>query len=169
CAEIPEGPIDSRKRKVIWRAWRLGVEPRELAKRYRRSPGAVRRAIHLRRAELLRQLAEASDLAGPVGPTFSKKEAAEVLLAPRPVRSDLGAPGAADLAAMIATMRERRVPVGAEETMRAGAFCFLKFDAGRRIGALSTFHPAGPAIDIIETRLLWAARLKAELLRPHLR
>lgn len=167
--DVPEGPIDSRKRKVIWRAWRIGVDPATLAKRYQRSSAAVRRAIHLRRAELLQQLAAAGDLAGPTGPMFTKKDAAEVLLAPKPVRSELGAPGAADLAALIASMRQRRVPIGAEETMRASAYCFLKFDVALRIKALSKFHPAGPAIDIIETRLLWAARLKAELLRPHLR
>lgn len=163
------GPIDARRRQVLWRAWRRGAEPAALGKRYDRGAGTVRRAIHLRRAELLRELAEQGHLATHATAAFERADAERLLLGPAPVRTGLGEPGAMDLASLVTTMRNRRPPVGVEERARGAAAAYLRWWAARRTAALSASHPAGPEIDEIETRLLWSARLMAEVLRPHLR
>lgn len=161
--------VGERERRVLWRAARRGVEVGAMSRRYRRSRGAIRRAIALRRAELLRELAESGALTTPKAPTFARADADEVLLAPLAVRSDLSRPGAATLGAFLEEARGEPPPQGAAESARLIAYHYLRHWCNGAIAGLKPLHPAPLDVDAIESRLRWAARLKAELLRPLLR
>lgn len=163
-----EPPIDARSRLLFYRAWRRGMDPARMARRTKHSPSAVRRAIHLVRAERLRGLLEQGALAAPVGPTFARADAAEVLLAPAPVRSGLAQAAPDDLLDLIETARRRQPVVGVEERSRLIAYHFLRWRCASAILALNRLHPSAETLDRIETDLRWAAGLKVELVRPQL-
>jgi RNA polymerase primary sigma factor len=163
-----EPPIDARARLVLYRAWRAGVDPATMARKYKRTTSAIRRAILLVRAERLRDLAEQGKLHAPVGPTFRRADAADVLLAPAPVRTGLAKPVPTDLFDMLETARRRQPVVGVEERSRLVAYHFLRWSSVHAIAGLDRLHPSAEEVDRIETNLRWAARLKAELLRPQL-
>lgn len=160
--------IDGRRRRVLYRAWRWGIEPSVMSRKYRRATSVIRRAILMVRAELLRDLVEQGRLAGPAGPTFSRPDAADVLLAPAPVQSGLAQHTPTDLLDVLKLARQRHPVVGVEERSRLIAYHFLRWDAIRAINAINRLHPSAESIDRIETHLRWAARLKSELLRPQL-
>jgi hypothetical protein len=85
------------------------------------------------------------------------------------VRQGLGGKGETDLLDVVNEARRSPPPTGAEERARLVAFQFIRSDAARALDAVDRLHPRAPAIDLIETRLRWGARLKVEVLRPHLR
>lgn len=163
-----EPPIDARRRRVLYRAWQRGVDPTRMARKYKRTTSAIRRAILLVRADRLRELVERGDLLAPVGPTFHRADAGEVLLAPSPVRNGLAQPAPTDLLDVLVFARQRLPIVGVEERSRLIAYHYLRWSAAIAIRELDRLHPAAEAVDRVETSLRWAARLKAELLRPQL-
>ncbi len=163
-----EPPIDARARRRLYRAWRAGIDPAAMARRYKRTTSAIRRAIMLVRAERLRDLAEQGTLHAPVGPTFQRADAADVLLAPAPVRTGLATPVPTDLFEVLDAARQRQPMVGVEEQSRLVAYHYLRWSSANAIAGLDRLHPSAEAVDRIETNLRWAARLKAELLRPQL-
>lgn len=157
--------LDVRKRRVLVRAWRLGVDLGVMARKVSRSRGAVRRAINVERAARLRGLVASGVLAAHVGPTFTMKDAAEVILAPGAVREGLGLPGAMALAEVLAEARSGKPPIPAVEKHRAVAFHFLTWRAASAVETLHAMNPKASVLDRIETDLRWAARLRAELAR----
>lgn len=163
------GPINATVRRVLLRASRSPLDLDHLAKRFDRTRPAVRRAVVLARAEALWKLRDVGHLIAPVGPTFTRADAAEVLLAPAIVRQGMGGRGETDLLDIINDARRSPPPTGAEERARLIAFQFIRFDVARRLDSIDRLHPKAPAVDEVETMLRWAARLKAEVLRPHLR
>jgi hypothetical protein len=164
----PDAPLDARRRAIMWRAWRLGVDPGAMARKYRRSRPAIRRALSLARADRLRALLEGHSLVGHVVPAYRADDGAQ-FLAPTPVRTGLFQPAPQDLLALLIAAREKHPPIAVEEKSRLHAYQFLRFDARRRIEALDRLFPGASDVDIIETRLRWAAHLKAELVRSQLR
>ncbi|MFZ4573482.1 MAG: hypothetical protein ACOYN0_03730 [Phycisphaerales bacterium] len=162
-------PLNARRRAVAFRAWRLGVSVSTISRKFRRSRASVRRAINLSRAERLWPLLVGDALVGPMLPTFERREAAEVLLSPVPVRTGLGAGAPRDLLAFLDSARSRQPPIAHEERTRVVAYQFIRFRARKLIESLSRSHPQAGAVDHAETLLRWAARLKSELIRPHLR
>lgn len=164
----PPPPINSRRREVIYRSWRLGIDPVAMSKKYGRTTSAIRRAILLARAHRLRDLAERDELSAPVGPTFRRVDAPDVLLASVPVRSGLAQPAPIDLLDLITFARQRQPAIGVEERSRLIAYHYLRWTAGNSIRELNRLHPAAEIVDRVETDLRWAARLKAELIRPQL-
>jgi DNA-binding transcriptional MerR regulator len=76
------GPMDERTMNVMYRAWRRGIEPVELARRFGKSKATVHRSINRRRAELLKRV----DAAHVHLKTFDRTDAAEVILSPPIVR-----------------------------------------------------------------------------------
>lgn len=163
-----EPPIDARARLVFYRAWRRGMDPARMARRAKRSPSAVRRAILIVRAERLRGLLDQGALAAPVGPTFARADAAEVLLAPTPARSGLVQSAPTDLKDFVEAARHRQPIVGVEERTRLIAYHYLRSTCAAAIASLDRLHPSAEGVDRTETNLRWAALLKAALLRPQL-
>lgn len=162
-------PLNARRRAVAFRAWRLGVSVSTISRKFRRSRASVRRAINLSRAERLWPLLVGEALVGPTLPTFELPDATQVLLSPIPVRTGLGAGAPRDLLAFIDAARSKQPPIAYEERSRLVAYQFIRFRARKLIESLSRSHPQAGAVDHAETLLRWAARLKAELIRPQLR
>ncbi len=162
-------PLTQRKRAAALRAWRWGIDLNVIARKHHRTRSAVRRAVTLARAEKLWALGESGSLEGPTGPTFQMDGAREVLLAPAPVRSGLGGSVPRDLIDVLALSREKRPPLGVEESTRLIAFHFLRHEVAQSLGEINHLHPQAERIDQIETQLRWAARLKVELVRAELR
>lgn len=162
------GPIDEKQRRTAFRAWRRGISPVEVSKRWKKSPATVLRAVLLERAIRVRVLVNAGALTAPHAVMFDRPDADSVVLAPEPVRAGLGAPGATDLLDWLEVARVRTVPLGVEETARATAYQFLRYHTRVLVGALDKYNPRAGAIDQIETHLRWASLIKAELIRSHL-
>jgi hypothetical protein len=161
--------LSQRQQEVLYRAWRRGVDLSLMARKMRRSRGAVRRAINMARARRLTELLKTSALEVHASPAFSGKGAWEAILSPAPVRTGLGTPAAADVLAFIRQAGAQGPPIGAEEKARLLAYQFLRFEAAGLIGKLDRLQPSAGALDKAETMLRWAARLKAELVRSQLK
>jgi hypothetical protein len=163
------GPINADVRRVLVRASRSGLDLAHLAQRFGRTRPAVRRAVVLGRAEALWVLRDAGHLITPTSATSKGAAAGEALLTQPMVRQGLGARGETDLLDLIRAARHSPPPTGAEERARLLAYQFIRAEAARLLNGLDRLHPKAPVVDRVETLLRWAARLKAEVLRPHLR
>lgn len=158
---FPEpGPPTARERLLAVRAAARGIEPSVLAQRTGRRRSAVRRALNDGRADLLRSLELPAG--GAVG-------VPALVLAPAAVRTGLAVEGPRDLAGLIAQMRERVVPVAADERARATAYRAMVASAGARIAAMPSATVSGAELDEVETMLRWAAMLKSAMVRTQLR
>jgi hypothetical protein len=158
------GPIDAEQSAWIERAARRGGNLSTAAARVRKTRATVYRVVASRRAARLREL----DLRGPVGPTFLRADAGEVLLGHAAASTGLGEPGAASVGAIVRASAEMEPEAAGHEAARSAAYWYLLWWCSRAIGALPR-HGAGAAeLDAIETRLLWASRLKAEMVRAQL-
>ena len=160
------GMLDARRRRVLERAWRRGIDVSAMVAKTGRSEGAVRRAILVARVERLTGVAAAGALAVPGGGTAEEDGAA---LKTPAARTGLGSEGASDLALFVEDARRKRPAVGAEETARLAAYHALRRGAGAALAAVDALRPRLGAVDAIETRLRWASRVKAELMRSQLR
>jgi len=162
------GILDSSQRAGLERASRRGGNLSAAAEQVRKSRASVYRVVGERRAERLRGL----ELRGPVGPAFARKDAAEVVLSHAAARKGLGCPGAANVAELLRMAAGIGPEDAAVETARAAAYWYLIWLARRgveslpRHGAKARTGEAG--LDVIETRLLWASRIKAEIVRSQL-
>lgn len=161
------GSLSERDRAVCSRAAARGLDPAWMARRLRRSPAAVRRAIAVEAAERLGVLAKEGHLQAPRSPMFSSPDAVDVFLGPAVVRRELGEAGRTDLAEFLTLARTKSVPIGALELSRRRAVCFLLWRASEAINALSRANPSTAVIDRVRTDLIWAARLQADLVRGY--
>ena len=159
----PVGPMDTRERRVAWRAWRRGVPVRDMETRWGRTRAQIHRAIDLERGHLLASF----DITVPPAPRLAEPDA-ETLLEPEPVRTGLVEPVETDLLAFIECARDPIVPVGVEETARAAASAYLRHRASRTIADLGSPSPLAGRLDRAETDLRWAHRLVAALVRTQL-
>ncbi|MBL8990150.1 MAG: hypothetical protein JNJ48_01075 [Phycisphaerae bacterium] len=153
--------LSAPRRAALLRLWSAGVPARELRQRFGRSAAAVHRAVNQARAERLRTL----DLTPGFEPARDLVLADARLLEPAPVRLALGRPGAATLAEHLRQTTDAGWPDPAVEQQRARAYAALKALCRQRLARLNAYAPHAADLDIIETHLLWAARLKAELIR----
>jgi transposase len=158
------GPLDSEQRAWVERTARRGGSVSGAAGRVRKSRATAYRVVGERRVERLREL----DLRGPVGPTFARKDAGEVLLGHAAAREGLGVPGAASVGELVRLAAAIEPEPAEFERARAGACWYLVWSAARALDGLAK-HGArvrgGVGIDRIETWLLWASRIKAEMVR----
>jgi hypothetical protein len=164
------GPLDGEQSAWIERSARRGGNLSGAAARVRKGRSTVYRVVGDRRAGRLREL----DLRGPVGATFERKDAEEVFLLHAAARTGLGEPGPSSIGALVRLAAGIEPSAAAQESARAGAYWYLLWWCSRAIGALPR-HGArvgaaasGAGLDVIETRLLWASRLKAEMVRAEL-
>ncbi len=160
----PAAPAGERRR-IAHRAWRRGIEPALVARRFGRTRASVVRLINDQRAVLLRSviLPEHADAGSMHGERGVRK-----WLSPAPVRTELGAPGHTDLRDLIDAARRPEVPIGIVESTRACAYHFLLGEAQRLIASIPAMGGHPTEIDRAETMLRWAARLKAELVRSQI-
>jgi len=155
------GPIEPGERRRMHRAWRWGVGLPEMEVRWDRPRAQIRRAIDTARARSLGSI----DLAGPIGPTFDRDDAGDVLLAPDPARTDLYRIAPATLVALLETMRSTPTPVGVEESSRSVALCYLLHRTRGITDGLDQHSPSAVALDEAETALRWAWALEVALVR----
>lgn len=175
AGEVPifgeAGPVRESDRRWIERAWRRGAEPGDLARRARCGRPAVQRAINLvRLARLESWIASGVLTPAAHGEWTSPAEpaafAGHPLLARPKVRDELGRPGATDLAYLIASSRVRLVVAPRDERAMLEAYHTLRVQAAAWARSTPKLNPQSEPIDAAETALRWAARLKAELIRP---
>ena len=154
--------LDARTQRVIERAWRRGVEPSALMKRYRRSRAGIHRIINEQRLHRLRNL----DL-GHIATRATELDAKgiERVLGAEPIAGGLSvAEVPEDMRELIALMRERVVPVGVEERAWARAEHALRARAAGLIDKSErSGFPEARLIDRAETDLRWAAQLRTAL------
>lgn len=153
------GPLTDRDIRVIHRAWRWGVEPAQLAKRFGKSKPTIHRAINRRRRDLLRE----RTIQFITLPTFDLPDAASVIL---------GAPAVAgglneclpleDAIALLEAARLARSPDEATEDALLAGYNFLKMRAWNGIANLADW-PTSELLDAIETDLRWAGLLRRRL------
>lgn len=158
------GPLDAEQRAWIERASRRGGTMSGAARKLRKSRSAVYRAIGGRRAARLLEL----DLRGPIGPTFTRRDAEEVLLEHAAATTGLGSPGATSVGDLMRMAAGIRPETAAYEAARGAAHWYLLWTVGetvRCMGASTGGQAASATLDRIETRLLWASRLKSEMVR----
>jgi RNA polymerase primary sigma factor len=157
--------IDDKDREAIMRALRRGVPLPDLARAKKRSRESVARIANERLVAHLREF----DLRAPVSPTFSRPDAAEVLLAPAAVRTALLPTPVLDAAQAFAEARALPAIDTREETALAVALAFLRFRAARTLASLPPHTPSAAALDSVETDLRWASRLVVKLARTQRR
>lgn len=153
--------LDARRRGALLKMMRAGAEPRAMAARFGKSAAAVHRAAHQARADALRGL--------DLGPGFEPARDVN-LLDERHTRAPeagvaLGRTAETTVGAHVRAARDAGWPDAAVEQVRARAFASLRALCARDIARLDRYAPAAAMLDLIETRLRWAARLKAELIR----
>lgn len=106
---------------------------------------------------------------GPVGSTFDRSEASEVLLGPAWVREGLSVPETPTVGAWLAAAAALPAPSKAIEEARAIAYWFLRWRAKRGIevelarGGVGSGSPRMGVLDRVETDLRWAERLRVVL------
>lgn len=155
-------PPSAWRRRVAFRALRLGIEPTAIGERWGRgAPSVIRLAVE-RRAELLRSL----ELPGADGES-SRRELDEALSS-QAVRSEVGSACERTLLGQIESARRHRVPIGAVEGMRVRARSRLIDAAGGAISILPSSGARVADVDQAETWLRWASLLKIELIRSQL-
>lgn len=153
--------LSSGQRAAVLAALESGDTAAAIARRLGRTAATIHRAASLARAARLRSL----DLGPHFDPARDVHLDDPALLEPPPARLALGAPAAPTLAAHIAAAEQAGWPDAGVESVRARAYAALLDRARRAIASLDRYAPAAAALDAIDTDLLWAARLKAELVR----
>jgi hypothetical protein len=161
------GPLRAEDGARLERAAVRGVNVSAAARGAGKSRAAVYRAVLARRVERLRGL----DLEGPESPTFARSDAASVLLAHPAACAGLGMSGARSVGELVRMAAAVEAEGAGAEAARAGAYGYLLWSARQAVGGLVGNARAArvrDGVDVVETRLLWASRLKAEMVRAQL-
>jgi len=159
------GTLDARTHRAIERAWRRGIEPGELVKRYGRTRGGIHRIVHEERLHRLAGL-DLGHLSARARDLDDAGVEAVLGAAPMGTPPPLRQPG--DMTELAALMRERVVPVGVEERAWARAEHALRARAAAAIAAMREGGAEAGLLDRAETDLRWAAQLRGALARTQL-
>lgn len=179
------GPLTPRDHRVALRASDWGVPVTRLAERLNRNRNRVYQAINIARAERL----QSWPIEPVMFPTFQMDEADRVILASvetrtgfEPLRRGL-AEAAAALAVTPAAARPGSTSTShagghlhggavavseSTESVLFGAMNYLMFDVRKRRDEIDAAEPRAADLDLLETRLRWATRLKRRLMFAHL-
>lgn len=159
------GPLSGRQRRLIARAYRMGVPVRRMAQHFGRTPSTIYRAIQDRRAATLRRL----PISFVASRLFERNDADEVILRPPP--ADASPPQADqrpdvpvdNLPAELRTLY--RQPTLSHETQQSlfVRFNYLKFKAARLRDELDRYEPRAGDLDRIEAWLREAAAIRERL------
>jgi RNA polymerase primary sigma factor len=150
-------PLEARHSRWMFRAWKRGAEPSDLAEHARCSRAAAQRAINLRRAALL---------AGVAMPGGKPLSLAELDKSGDSVTDSFGQPGPTDLAALVASARVRTVMGPKQEHTLLQRYASLRLTATAWTGSTPHANPQSEPLDVAETCLRWASLVKVELMRP---
>lgn len=156
------GPLTGHERGLVANTALRGGRMTEAARRLGRTRGTTYRVLGDQRAARLRGL----ELDGPHAPEFERADAEKKFLGVKPSREGLG--GTGDGARVIAEAATIGPVNAAEERARAAAYWYLRWRAARAIARLPRHGARAGEMDAIERDLLWASRLKAELVRSQL-
>lgn len=155
--------LTPRQAADIERRYREELEsPRSLARRYSVSPATVHRAVRTEQARRFVGLGLVIDPTAPAGAPL------DALLRREENRLGLGLPAPPTVDEALADARARAWPDAAVERHRALAYRGLLARGAAAIAAWPA-APSATAIDRARTDLLWAARLKAELVHAETR
>lgn len=164
-------------REQVVQEFNRGGRARDLVRASGRSRASVYRMVAAERARRLREL----NLIGPARPEFADDRASERILESPHAAAGLGRPLPHTVAELLEQAQETE-PSAARERALGAAYALLRFQAARGIAQLgrspTILSRGGPrrrasmqadgGIDWIETRLRWATRIKAELVRSQL-
>ncbi len=138
---------------------RLGVEPSEIAETIGRTTRAMRRAM------LVDRLHRLLELEG-VAPEQGRRQPSDLALGHPMLTHGLGDPGETILSEFVRKARASPpMPPQVERLFASGAGLLVR-RAMRARAEIDRHQPEATALDSVETDLLWAARLRVELLRP---
>ncbi len=168
------GVLDSEQKGLVERTSKRGGNMSAVAGRVRKSRATVYRVVGERRVDRLREL----DLRVPAGgaAVFERADAAEVLLGHGAASDGIGRRGAMSVGELLRMAAERDPEPAAHEQARATACWYLVWRAELGVAQLAR-HGArvrasakrdvgrGEGVEAIETWLLWASRLRAEMVR----
>lgn len=156
------GPLTERQRRFILRAHDRALPASETAKRLSKAVNTIYRAALEQRAERLRGW----ELRGVELPTFRLQAAERVILSNAAVAQDL--PIALETGGDFVEWMEQapRLQTRDEiaETQCVAGLHFLLWSAASIVDGLSRRQPHAADVDLAETRLRWATRLKAKLI-----
>lgn len=157
------GPVRPGSREDGARALdmaRVGVEPAEIAEEIGRTARATRRAMLVDRLHRLLELEDAPESSPkhhePSRPIFEHPMLAH----------GLGDPGETRLVELVRQARTAQPMPPQIEKLFASSSQLLVRRALSARATIDRHQPEATALDAVETDLLWAARLRAELLRP---
>ncbi len=156
------GPVGPRERELAFRAWIRGIALVRIARHVRRSTPSIRRAINVRRAELLTtmRLPEATPpRKRAADPALPSHEQAKAWDDDAPIEQ---------ISEFLAFARSLGAPLGVEERVRAEARLAILARARARIARIRVSTPSAGDIDDAETLLRWSLRLKQALIRAQL-
>ncbi len=164
------GVLDSEQKGLVERTSKRGGNMSGMAGRVRKSRATVYRVVGERRVDRLREL----DLRVPAGGAamFERADAADVLLGHAAASEGIGRRGATTVGELLRMAAEMEPEPAAHEQARAMACWYLVWRAERGVSVLAR-HGArvrasgkrDAGVDAIETWLLWASRLRAEMVR----
>lgn len=156
------GPLTDRQRRLVLRAHDRALPASSLATRLGKSVNTIYRTALDQRAARLRGW----DMPAVELPTFRLPGAEQVILtnpavaAGLPVNVNTGG----DFARWISEAAQLQTPGEVEETQCVAALHYLLWTARSTTAQLDRHQPRALEIDLVETRLRWATRLKAKLL-----
>jgi hypothetical protein len=163
------GPLDTRQKRLIVRAYGMGIAAVKIARRLRRSRSTIYRVLHERRgADLARRRYEGFTL-----PSFTRSDADEVFLGgpDAPLWSAAAAPLAgpdADLPeALRALFHQPQLEPERQQALLI-RMNYLKFKAQMVRGQLGRYDPRGRDLDLLESLLSRAAAIRAHLVALNL-
>lgn len=159
------GPLREDDLQRVERQQVRGGRMTAAAKRLDVSRVALYRALLLRRLRRLQTL----DLSGPMSATFDRAGAASVLLSPPITRTAIGRPAPPTIGGLLALAGEIDAETAGTEMARAAAYWFLLWSARTSIAGLERHaHKLRTRLDDVETALLWASRIKSDMVRSQI-
>lgn len=149
-------PLRDREARLLYRAWRYGAAVALMSERLGKTTTTIHRAINRQRGLRLSEL----DLNHVTLPTFSIEDAAEVILSPASVNTNLNClPSRHDALALISLARSMEALNEDDEHALIAAYNFLKHRAKAGVNTFGHW-PTAHELDAVETNLRWASMLK---------
>lgn len=157
-------PLDSADVERLEALARRGGRVSAATRAMRKSRSTGHRAVNIARASRLRSLT----LTGPVGPGFDAPKVERTILGHDAARLNLGAAGASNASEVLRLAEQIDAEAAAFERARAAAYWYVLHSARIATAQLARHQPSSDTLDHIETRLRWASRIKAEMVRSQL-
>lgn len=162
------GPLTAQQRRVIARAYRMGVPVSKIARHFRRTHSTIYRAIQDRRAAVIRRV----PIRYVASRMFERDDADAVILRPQP-EGVAASPPRTDVPvddlpeALRPLYRQPELDPSLRQSLFV-RFNYLKFKAARLREQLHLYEPRAGDLDRIEAWLREAAAVRERLFAAHL-